>query len=160
MWIYYIKLEINTSIYSCVFGVPISASVWVRVQVCVCISLCACIWHCLCWCVRVWMHDWILCNFIKLYNVSVPSYVQMYIYIYECVCITQWVFVCICAHLWVWVYLSVYFGVICRYVTLSLDECGCLVWFGLVLWHINHCRLFNTKSIFIQLISSILNSRV
>ena len=20
------------------------------------------------------------------------------------------------------------------------------VWFGLVLWHINHCRLFNTKS--------------
>ena len=22
----------------------------------------------------------------------------------------------------------------------------CLVWFGLVLWHINHCRLFNAKS--------------
>ena len=26
-----------------------------------------------------------------------------------------------------------------------------LVWFGLVLWHINHCRLFNAKSsLFIQ----------
>ena len=22
-----------------------------------------------------------------------------------------------------------------------------LVWFGLVLWHINHCRLFNAKSL-------------
>ena len=25
-----------------------------------------------------------------------------------------------------------------------------LVWFGLVLWHIKHCRLFNAKSIFIH----------
>ena len=25
-----------------------------------------------------------------------------------------------------------------------------LVWFGLILWHLNHCRLFNTKSIFIH----------
>ena len=23
----------------------------------------------------------------------------------------------------------------------------CMVWFGLVLWHINHCRLFDAKSI-------------
>ena len=30
-----------------------------------------------------------------------------------------------------------------------------LIWFGLVLWHINHCRLFNTESIFIHLNSSI-----
>ena len=29
------------------------------------------------------------------------------------------------------------------------------VWFGLVLWHINHCRLFNIKSIFIQINSFI-----
>ena len=30
----------------------------------------------------------------------------------------------------------------------------------LVLWHINHCRLFNAKSIFIQIISSISNNSV
>ena len=30
-----------------------------------------------------------------------------------------------------------------------------LVWFGLVLWHINHCWLFNAKSIFIHINSSI-----
>ena len=31
-----------------------------------------------------------------------------------------------------------------------------LVWFGLVfLWHINHCRLFNVKSVFIHINSSI-----
>ena len=35
-----------------------------------------------------------------------------------------------------------------------------LVWFGLVLWHINPCRLFNAKSIFIQIISSISNNSV
>ena len=29
------------------------------------------------------------------------------------------------------------------------------VWFGLVLWHINHCRLFNAKLIFIHINSSI-----
>ena len=26
-----------------------------------------------------------------------------------------------------------------------------LVWFGLILWHINHWRLFNAKSIFIHI---------
>ena len=33
-------------------------------------------------------------------------------------------------------------------------------WFGLVLWHINHCRLFNAKFIFIQINSSISNNSV
>ena len=36
-------------------------------------------------------------------------------------------------------------------------------WFGLVclvLWHINFCRLFNAKSIFMQIICSIENSSV
>ena len=37
----------------------------------------------------------------------------------------------------------------------SLFNNGGLAWFGLVLWHINHCRLFNTKSIFIHINSSI-----
>ena len=32
--------------------------------------------------------------------------------------------------------------------------------FGLVLWHINHCRLFNAKSIFIHINSSISNNLV
>ena len=27
-------------------------------------------------------------------------------------------------------------------------------WFGLALWHINHCRLFNVKSIFILISKS------
>ena len=33
-------------------------------------------------------------------------------------------------------------------------------WFGLVLWYINYCRLFNAKSIFIRLNSSISNNSV
>ena len=40
---------------------------------------------------------------------------------------------------------------------------GYMVWFGLVvwvLWHINLCRLFNAKSIFIQIITSISNNSV
>ena len=35
-----------------------------------------------------------------------------------------------------------------------------LVWFGLVLWHINNCSLFNAKSIFIHINSSISNNSV
>ena len=35
-----------------------------------------------------------------------------------------------------------------------------LVWFGLVLWHINHCRLFDAKSIFIHINSSVSNNSV
>ena len=35
-----------------------------------------------------------------------------------------------------------------------------LNWFGLVLWHINHCRLFNAKSIFIHINSSISKNSV
>ena len=31
---------------------------------------------------------------------------------------------------------------LCTYI-LNIQD---LVWFGLVLWHINHCRLFNAKS--------------
>ena len=34
------------------------------------------------------------------------------------------------------------------------------VWFGLILWYINHCRLFNTRSIFIHINSSISNNSV
>ena len=33
-----------------------------------------------------------------------------------------------------------------------------LIWFGLVLWHINHWRFFNAKSIFIHINSSISNN--
>ena len=35
-----------------------------------------------------------------------------------------------------------------------------LVWLGLALCHINHCRLFNAKSIFIHINSSISNNSV
>ena len=42
------------------------------------------------------------------------------------------------------------------YYSLSLNE----VWFGLVLWHINHCRLLNAKSSFIHINSSISNDSV
>ena len=36
----------------------------------------------------------------------------------------------------------------------------CFVWFGLVSWHVNHYRLRNAKSIFIQINSSISNNSV
>ena len=35
-----------------------------------------------------------------------------------------------------------------------------LVWFGSVLWHINLCMLFNAKSIFMKIITSISNNLV
>ena len=53
---------------------------------------------------------------------------------------------------------------------LSLSLCLCLspyshnphlyiyILFGLVLWHINHSRLFNAKSIFVHINSSVLNN--
>ena len=40
------------------------------------------------------------------------------------------------------------------------DENFVLVWFDLVLWHINHYWLFNAKSIFIHINSSIYNYSV
>ena len=36
----------------------------------------------------------------------------------------------------------------------------CLVWFGLVLWHINHYRLFNAKSIFVHINNSFSSNTV
>ena len=41
---------------------------------------------------------------------------------------------------------------------ISWVDCNKL--FTCVLWHINHCRLFNVKSIFIQIISSISKNSV
>ena len=41
---------------------------------------------------------------------------------------------------------------------LICNECPGLFWFDLVLWHINHYRLFNAKSIFIHINSSISNN--
>ena len=35
-----------------------------------------------------------------------------------------------------------------------------LIWFGLVSWHISHCKLFNDKSIFVHLSGSISNNSV
>ena len=29
-----------------------------------------------------------------------------------------------------------------------------MIWFGWVLWHINHCRLFNAKSCFIYILNT------
>ena len=45
-------------------------------------------------------------------------------------------------------------------MALKLNNPLCLVWFGLVLWHINHCRLFNAESIFILINISISNNSV
>ena len=42
----------------------------------------------------------------------------------------------------------------------SLHNIREVVWFGLVLWHINYCKLFNAKSIYIHINSSILNNSV
>ena len=39
----------------------------------------------------------------------------------------------------------------------TLSRAPEVVWFGLVLWHINHWRLFNAKSIFIHINSTISN---
>ena len=55
-----------------------------------------------------------------------------------CMCVYVCVYVCVCS--------SGYFKVHCL-----------VVW---VLWRINLCRLFNVKSIFIQIISSISNNSV
>ena len=35
-----------------------------------------------------------------------------------------------------------------------------IVWFGLILWYINHCWLFNAKSICIHINNSILNNSI
>ena len=42
----------------------------------------------------------------------------------------------------------------------SIGQKDLFPWFGLILWHINHWRLFNPKSIFIHINSFILNNAV
>ena len=59
-------------------------------------------------------------------------------------------------------------GTICKGLVYALEDlvvrglvdlCD-LVWVCLVLWHINHCRLFNAKSMFTHINSSISNNSV
>ena len=35
-----------------------------------------------------------------------------------------------------------------------------LIWFGLVLWHINHCRLFNAKSFLYTYIKYMISKQI
>ena len=53
--------------------------------------------------------------------------------------------------IYIYIYINIY---------IYICVCVCVCFFGLVLWHINHCRLFNAKSIFIQINSSIPNNSV
>ena len=64
-------------------------------------------------------------------NQTKPLYIYIYIYIYICVCVGGRVYVCV--H-------------ICICVNVYRISCLVLVCFGRVLWHINPCGLFNTKS--------------
>ena len=57
---------------------------------------------------------------------------------------------------WMWMIKN---NVLCKIEVPQNYHSG-LLWFGLVLWHINHCRLFNAKSIFIHINSSISNCSV
>ena len=49
-------------------------------------------------------------------------------------------------------------------VEVSMNSLGTLtgvrIWFGIVLWHINLCRLFNVKPIFIHINSYISNNSI
>ena len=53
-------------------------------------------------------------------------------------------------HICTWVAIDHFSDFICStcHVLAMLASITLSVWFGLVLWHINLCRLFNTKSIF------------
>ena len=83
-----------------------------------------------------------------------PRYVCMYI------CMHVWLYIYINLFLHLFIYLCLYdcrhvHMYICIFVRMSI--CWLIVW---VLWHINLCSLFNTKSIFIQIIISISNNSV
>ena len=75
-------------------------------------------------------------------NIHTYTYTYIYMYIYICI------------------YIYIYTGCVCdisKYEWKALNSCWLVGW---VLWHINLCRLFNAKSIFIQIISSVSNNSV
>ena len=91
---------------------------------------------------------------MKLY---IYIYIYIYIYVCECVCVSMCVFLrlCLCVSVSLCVCVSV-----CVYTCICVYVCVCVfLAVGWVLWHINLSKLFNVKSIFIQ-ISSILNYSV
>ena len=63
---------------------------------------------------------------------------------------------------WWWVpkFLIIYYNISYTKMELSGHPRKHLVWLGLVLWQINYCRLFNTKSIFIHISISFSNNSV
>ena len=79
-------------------------------------------------------------------------YIYIYIYIYICVCVCVCMCVCVCVCVCVHKKIFLYFFVgpkreKSKYFKMnrSTERFGLVC---LVLWHINLCRLFNAKSIF------------
>ena len=68
----------------------------------------------------------------------------------------MFIYICVCACIYIYIYTHTYTkGGLKSYDDVISADDGCfwlVVW---VSWHINICRLFNAKSIFIQIISSI-----
>ena len=90
-----------------------------------------------------------------LYFFLLPSYIYIYIYIYVCVCAFMFVYI----NLYVYIYMYIYIYIMDVHMYIYI--CWLVGWLvGWVLWHINLCRLFNTKSIFMQIVSYISNNLV
>ena len=129
--------------------------------------------------IKMLLHD----TSVKISLRSVTSVIlYIYIYIYMHVCASLWAHLSVCIP---WITTSSIYrynkfviitgefytkfiinhfkqAILLNYISdlsiiLSSNIFRLVCLFGLVLWHINHCRLFNAKSMFIQINSSISN---
>ena len=90
-------------------------------------------------------------------HVRVCVYAYLCVYVWARACARECVYMLVCMHVCVSVFMIVRIDTRVRssiYISL------CLVWFDLVLWHINQFRLFNAESIFIHINNSISNNSV
>ena len=65
---------------------------------------------------------------------------------------------CILGHPHIYIYWDTQYMNDVKLFTKNDKRLDTLVWFGLVLWHISHCRLFKSKSIFIHVNNLILKN--
>ena len=75
-------------------------------------------------------------------------HIYIYIYIFVCVCVCVSVFLEKQYQILIYIYIYIYIYYSVKKVKCSISKIVFgLIRFGWILWHINHCRLFNAKSI-------------
>ena len=110
-------------------------------------------------CIHIYIHIYIyMCIYIYMY-MYIHAYMYMYIYLYIYIDIYLYIYIHnnihIYVHVYIYMYIYTYIYIIYLYIYIYIV---CL--FVSILWHVNLCRVFDTKSNFIQINSSFSNNSV